>query len=155
MHQGYKHYQHRNIEPLWAFGHGLSYTTFSLTDLSLSQPDVSDGAFFITASVTVTNTGSVAGSEVVQVYVSLPNTSQLSHPGFQLKGFAKVHGLAPGTTETVTITLDKYAVSYWSELYDTWVVETGVYGVAAGSASNKLELKATFDVAKGFEWRGL
>lgn len=91
----------------------------------------------------------------MQVYVSLPTTSELSHPGFQLKGFSKVHNLAPGAKETVKITLDKYAVSYWSELYDTWVVEKGVYNVAAGSASDKLELKSTFEVATGFEWSGL
>lgn len=91
----------------------------------------------------------------MQIYVSLPMTSELSHPGFQLKGFAKVHNLAPGATETVEITLDKYAVSYWSELYDTWVVEKGVYCIAAGSASDKLGLKSTFEVEKGFEWRGL
>ena len=121
----------------------------------MSQPTVSEGAFSLTASVTVTNTGSVAGSEVVQVYVALPTTSELTHPGFQLKGFAKVHNLAPGAKETVKIMLDKYAVSYWSELYDTWAVEKGVYSVAAGSASDKLELKSTFEVAKGFEWRGL
>ncbi|KAF5318104.1 hypothetical protein D9619_012049 [Psilocybe cf. subviscida] len=136
LYVGYKHYQHRNIEPLWAFGHGLSYTTFSLADLTLSQPKVSEGSFSLTASVIVTNTGSVTGSEVVQIYVSLPTTSELSHPGFQLKGFAKVHNVAPGATETVEITLDKYAVSYWSELYDTWVVEKGVYCIAAGSASD-------------------
>lgn len=135
--------------------HGLSYTTFSLSDLVLSQPIVSGGEFNLTVSLTVTNTGTVAGSEIVQVYTSLPTTSDLTHPPLQLKGFAKVRYLAPGTSEQVQIKLDKYAVSYWSELYDTWTVEKGVYGVKVGSSSDRLDLDATFEIDRGFEWRGL
>ncbi|KDR82279.1 hypothetical protein GALMADRAFT_264459 [Galerina marginata CBS 339.88] len=155
LYVGYKHYQHRNLQPLYAFGHGLSYTTFNISELKLSQPVVTANEFNMTVSVAVTNTGSVAGSEVVQVYVSLPNTSDLTHPALQLRGFAKVRDLAPGALETVDIKLDKYAVSYWSELYDTWTVEKGVYTVKVGAGSDQLSLEANFDVGIGFEWRGL
>lgn len=135
--------------------HGLSYTTFDLADLTLSQPTVENGEFHLSASIKVTNTGSVSGSQVVQLYISLPTTSDLTHPKLQLKGFAKVYDLAPGASQTVKISLDKYAVSYWSELYDTWSVENGAYVVKVGSASDRLTLEATFQVKAGFEWAGL
>ncbi|KAF8963765.1 beta-glucosidase [Flammula alnicola] len=155
LYVGYKHYQHRNLAPLYAFGHGLSYTTFTLSALTLSQPIITTGEFTLTASVKVTNIGSVAGSEVVQLYISLPSTSELTHPALQLKGFAKVRDIAPAVSETVQITLDKYAVSYWSELYNTWIVEKGVYGVKVGTSSDRLPLEATFGLSSGFEWNGI
>ncbi|KAF8995211.1 beta-glucosidase [Cyathus striatus] len=127
---GYKHYQHRNIEPLFPFGHGLSYTTFSLSKLQLAKPpDV---------SLTVSNTGTVTGSEVIQVYLSMPSSSDLTHPHLQLRAFKKVK---------VKVTLDKYAVSYWEERIESWVVEKGSYGL--------LGLVERFEVLKGFEWNGL
>ena len=136
------------------YRHGLSYTTFDLADLTLSQPIVENGEFHLSASVKVTNTGSVSGSEVVQLYISFPTTSNLTHPKLQLKGFVKVYDFAPGASQTVNISLDKYAVSYWSELYDMWTVENGVYVVKVGSASDRLSLEAIFQVKTGFEWTG-
>ncbi|KIM49903.1 glycoside hydrolase family 3 protein [Hebeloma cylindrosporum] len=155
LYVGYKHYQHKNIEPLYAFGHGLSYTAFNLADLTLSQPTVKNREFHLSTSVKVTNTGSVSGSEVVQLYISLPTTSNLTHPNLQLKGFAKAYDLAPGTSQILDIALDKYAVSYWSELNDAWTVEKGAYVVKVGTASDRLSLEATFEVKNGFEWAGL
>jgi len=135
--------------------HGLSYTTFDLTDLAISQPTIENGEFHLSASVKVANIGSVSGSEVVQLYISLPATSGLTHPELQLRGFSKVYDLVPGASQTINIALDKYAVSYWSELYDTWTVENGVYVIMVGSASDRLSLRATFEIKTGFEWRGL
>ncbi|KAG6825905.1 hypothetical protein H0H92_001914 [Tricholoma furcatifolium] len=152
---GYKHYQYRNIEPLFPFGFGLSYTTFSISDLQLSTPVISNSEVSITASVTVTNTGSVAGSEVVQLYVVPPATSDLTHASLQLKAFKKVRNLQPGASERVELSLDKYAVSYWEERFSTWTVEKGVYGVKVGASSDALKLDATFALSKGFEWNGL
>lgn len=123
--------------------------------MKLSEATVSNSEFNLTVSLSITNTGNIKGSQVVQVYISLPTTSELSHPALQLKGFAKVRDLAPGTSETVNIHLDKYAVSYWSELYNTWVVEKGVYGVKVGTGSDRLILDAIFDIKQGFEWRGI
>ena len=136
--------------------HGLSYTTFAYSDLTLSEPTFANNDVSLTASVKVTNTGSVAGTEVVQVYVSLPTTSELTHPPLMLKGFAKAT-IAPGQSSTVSVALDKYAVSFWEERIKTWVVEPGVYRVRVGgsSAPEALTLVAEFKVVQRFEWREL
>ncbi|KAG2021328.1 cellulose-binding beta-glucosidase [Coprinopsis cinerea AmutBmut pab1-1] len=158
---GYKHYVARNIEPLFAFGHGLSYTSFSLSNLQVSAPEyktAADGSkdLAINVSLTVSNTGSLPGSEIVQVYVTPPSTSPLTHAPLQLRAFSKVKDLKPGEERKVEVTLDKYAVSYWSELLDRWVVEGGsTWGVKVGTASDKLTLEGSVKVEKGFEWRGL
>ncbi|KIJ63446.1 glycoside hydrolase family 3 protein [Hydnomerulius pinastri MD-312] len=152
---GYKHFQHRGIAPQFAFGHGLSYTTFAYSDLQLSTPVVANGDFSLSATVTVTNTGKVAGSEVVQLYVSMPKTSDLTHPELMLRAFHKVKDLASGASQKVTITVDKYAVSYWEDRITRWVIEKGEYGVKVGSSSDSLPLSSTFVVSKGLEWNGL
>ena len=85
--------------------------------------------FRLGISITVENIGPVTGSEVVQVYISLPATSKLTHPPLQLKGFAKAHDLIPGNKEQLEVVLDKYAVSYWNVVKNAWTVEKGVYGV--------------------------
>ncbi|KAJ7251130.1 beta-glucosidase [Mycena haematopus] len=154
LYVGYKHFQHRKIKPLFAFGHGLSYTTFDFSDIQLSKPTVSADEFNLTVSLQITNTGAVAGSEVAQIYVTLPTTSELTHPPLQLKGFAKVN-LEPGKSEMVEVQLDKYAVSYWDDRFSTWVVEKGEYLIRAGPSSDQLSLEETFVVEKAFEWRGI
>lgn len=135
----------------------MSYTTFDYSDLKLSEATFSNGNVSVTASVTVTNTGSVAGSEVVQLYVSLPTTSELTHPPLMLKAFAKLRDLAPGKSETVSLNLDKYAVSYWEERISRWVAERGEYVVRVGrsSAPEDLKLQITLTLKKGFEWNGV
>ena len=136
--------------------HGLSYSKFTLSNLQLSEAVISDGEFRLAVSLTVENIGNVTGSEVVQVYISLPATSELTHPLLQLKGFTKVHDLVPGSKkEHVEVVLDKYAVSYWNDMIDAWMVEKGVYGVEVGTGGDCLSLRATFEVTKGFEWSGL
>jgi beta-glucosidase len=134
---------------------GLSYTKFELADLKLSEPAITDGEFSLTASVSVTNTGSVAGSEIVQLYVSLPLTSDLTHPPLQLKAFAKVYDLQPGKNERVELSLDKYAVSYWESRFNTWAVGKGEYLIQVGTSSDNLLLSSKFVLSKGFEWRGI
>lgn len=152
---GYKHFQHRGIKPQFSFGHGLSYTTFSYSDLKLSEAVLSNGEFSLNATVTVTNTGKLTGSEVVQLYVSMPTTSDVTHPPLLLRAFRKAKNLQPGQSEKVTLTLDKYAVSFWEERIERWVVEKGVYGVKVGSSSDELPLIGSFVLKKGFEWNGL
>ena len=139
------------------FSHGLSYTTFDLSDLTVSEPQSTNGDVSIAATVKVANTGSVAGTEVVQLYVSLPTTSELTHPPLMLKSFAKVVDLAPGKSTTVSLKLDKYAVSYWEDRIARWVVEDGVYRVRVGnsSAPAALKLSAEVKIPKRFEWNGL
>ncbi|KAG8943854.1 hypothetical protein FRC04_002477 [Tulasnella sp. 424] len=157
LYVGYKSYHHRNITPLFPFGYGLSYTTFKYGEAKVSAS--SSGDFSATVTVSVTNTGSVAGSEAVQVYavqvyVSLP-TGQLSHPQQQLKAFKKVKDLAPGKTEEVEFTLDKYAVSYWDDIIHRWRADKGTYTVRVGRSAAEVESETTFEVAKAFEWNGL
>nr|AAG59831.1 beta-glucosidase [Volvariella volvacea] len=156
---GYKHYHHRNIEPLFPFGFGLSYTTFSLSNLQLSAPviDHATSSFSLTATLSITNTGPVTGSEVAQLYVSYPETSELTHAPLQLRAFKKVKDLQPGETREVKLELDKYAVSYWNDRYQTWAVENGEYEIKVGnsSVSKDLTLVQRFVVKDGFEWRGI
>ena len=90
------------------------------------------------------------------MYICLPQTPELlTHPILQLKGFAKVRDLVPGNKEHVIVVLDKYAVSYWNIITNTWTVGKGVYRVEVGTGSDCLSLKETFEVAKGFDWSGL
>jgi beta-glucosidase len=139
------------------FSHGLSYTTFEYSDLKLSTPSVVDGDVKLTATVTVKNTGSVAGSEVVQLYTTIPSNQDPAHIQVprSLRAFSKVHDLAPGASTTVELALDKYAVSYWEPTIGRWVVENAEYVVEVGPSSAVLPLQATFAIERGFEWNGL
>lgn len=124
--------------------------------MKISTPTSSKGSpFQIGLSVAVTNTGSVCGSEVVQAYITLPATSLLTHPKYQLRAFAKVRDITPGETRKVELSLDKYAVSYWDDSRDCWVAERGKYAVSVGTASNDLPLRDTFYLKKEFTWTGL
>ncbi|KAG8903591.1 hypothetical protein FRC01_009138 [Tulasnella sp. 417] len=153
LYVGYKGYHHRNITPLFPFGYGLSYTTFEYGEAKVSVPSSSND-FSVTVTVSVTNTGSVAGSEAVQVYVSLPK-GQLTHPQQHLKAFKKVKNLAPGKTEEVQFTLDKYAVSYWDDIIHRWRADKGTYTVRVGRSAAEVERETTFEVERSFEWNGL
>lgn len=123
----------------------------------MSEPTYANGDIHISAALKVTNTGSVMGSEVVQLYVTLPVVAGCSHPPLQLKAFEKVRDLRAGESKEVTLALDKYAVSYWDEGYSTWNVDKGVYTVRVGgsSAEGSLVLSSRFQVTKSFTWNGL
>ncbi|THH14189.1 hypothetical protein EW146_g6124 [Bondarzewia mesenterica] len=151
---GYKYYVHRHIAPQFAFGHGLSYTTFSYSDLQLSRVIAFKGNIEVSASVTVVNTGNVIGSEIVQLYTTLPATSEVTHPPLALKAFDKVT-LTSGERKTVKLLLDKYAVSYWNERLERWTVEKGRYKVWVGTSSEDLPLVNSFVIEQAFEWNGL
>jgi len=151
---GYKHYQHRRITPAFAFGHGLSYTTFQYSDLEVSEPRTKGNDIDVTVGFTVKNTGNIAGSEIAQLYVSWPSDSALSHPPLRLKSFAKVH-LEAGQGRIAQMRLTKYAVSSWSESSEKWVVENGAYTISVGTSSQELPLTATMTIRSGFEWSGL
>jgi beta-glucosidase len=108
------------------FGHGLSYTTFAYSDLT-----VAEGGSRV--SVTVTNTGAVSGKETVQLYVSDPEAS-LPRPPQELKAFAKV-ALAPGESRTVTFDLDERAFAFYDPSVKGWVAEPGVFRIRVGSSA--------------------
>lgn len=142
---GYRGYDLGDREVAYPFGFGLSYTTFGYDKLDVTTSgSVADGTFSATAAVTVTNTGDVAGKEIVQVYVSAPGAS-VQRPLRELKGFAKI-ALEPGESRTVEIELNQRAFSYWSDLRHEWVVEGGEFEILAGPHSRDLPLSDTISV---------
>lgn len=132
---GYRQFDEDGIEPLFPFGFGLSYTTFQLSNLIVEKKDNSN----VWVSVEVTNTGKVAGAEVVQVYISDVEAS-VYRPKKELKGFVKVM-LIPGETKTVTIELNKHAFSFFSEKENKWIIEPGEFQVLVGNSSRNINLK--------------
>ncbi|KAG9012138.1 hypothetical protein FRB94_011835 [Tulasnella sp. JGI-2019a] len=157
LYVGYKGYQHKNIEPLFPFGFGLSYTTFSYDEVSVTSKPMESVSDFIKVTVKITNIGSVVGSEVVQLYITLPK-GHLTHPEKQLRAFKKVKDLGPGMSAEVELVLDKYAVSYWDDVpagQSLWRADQGTYVVRVGGSSDKLVREAKFEVGRAFEWSGL
>jgi beta-glucosidase len=142
---GYRYYEKKKVAPQFPFGYGLSYTAFHYAHLSLSAAMLSPGEQ-LTVSVDVTNTGSLAGQEVVQVYVR-DVAASVSRPIKELKGFRKV-ALNPGETRTVSVTLDCAAFSYWDDMKHAWVAEAGIFEILVGSSSQDIRGQATFQLAK-------
>jgi beta-glucosidase len=142
---GYRGYDATGTDVAFPFGYGLSYTTFALSDLAVTTSgSVETGDLTAEVTVTVANTGAVAGAEVVQVYVRDVEAS-VGRPVRELKGFAKV-SLEPGGSTEVTITLDQRAFSFWSELLARWVVEAGEFAIEVGPHSRDLPLSNTVTV---------
>lgn len=134
---GYRYYDKKKMDVLFPFGHGLSYTTFEYSDLELSSDNISDSDT-LTVSLTVKNTGSAAGKEVVQLYVA-PKTEGVIRPVRELKGFEKI-ALQPGESRKVSFTLSKRAFAYWNCEISDWHVLTGTYGIDVGSSSRDIRL---------------
>ena len=129
---GYRYYDAKEQPVAFPFGYGLSYTSFAYSNprLSAAAFDDVDG---LTVSVDVTNTGAVAGKEIVQVYVH-DGKSALARPPKELKGFAKVE-LRPGETKTVTIALDFRAFAYYHPGYRQWITEDGEFDILIGASA--------------------
>ncbi|MEL7976153.1 glycoside hydrolase family 3 C-terminal domain-containing protein [Isoptericola sp. F-RaC21] len=140
---GYRWYDARKVDVAYPFGHGLSYTTFAYDDAAAEVSGTGADAR-VRVSVRVTNTGAVAGAEVVQVYVGDP-AAQVQRPERELKGFAKVH-LDPGASQVVTLDLDARDLSYWHPVLRRWVVEGGEFRVAVGASSRDLRAELVVDV---------
>ena len=142
---GYRGYDQQHLDVAFPFGFGLSYTTFELSDIKVStHGSVADDTLGATVSVTVSNTGDVDGSEVVQVYVR-DVVSTVARPVQELKGFAKV-AVPAGGSVPVSIELDQRAFSYWSPRYRRWVVEAGEFEISVGSSSRDLALSQTVEI---------
>lgn len=138
---GYRWTDLKHQQPLFAFGHGLSYTTFKLANLRADKAKMQrDG--HITFTVNVTNTGRVAGAETVQLYIHDQKAS-VDRPIKELKGFNKVW-LQPGESKDVTITIDNTALSFYNEAKGAWNAEAGVFEAWVGNASDNLKLKKQF-----------
>ena len=141
---GYRWYDAKDIAPLFAFGSGLSYTSFAFSHLKLGPGNLGpNGQETITADVT--NTGKRAGADVAQLYLSEPTSA--GEPPKQLKGFQKVQ-LNPGQTKQVHFTLSAHDVSYWDSNAQDWTVAAGHYQVLLGDASDNLPLAGGFAVSQ-------
>ena len=139
---GYRHFDKDKIAPLFPFGHGLSYTTFSYGKPQLSKTELADADDTLTVSVDVTNTGSRAGSEIVQLYIT-DEKSSLPRPVKELKGFGKVH-LQPGETRTVEFTIDRESLSYFDDARHCWVAEPGRFRALLGASSRDIRGNVPF-----------
>ncbi len=137
---GYRHYEQNRIKPLYPFGYGLSYTTFAYSGLSVKP--VGDG-FDVT--FTVRNTGTVAGSEVAQVYVGRPARTAVPMAPKALAGFGRVE-LAPGASRTFTVHIAPRQLSYWAVDGHQWQLATGVRPVYVGASSADIKLTGRVDV---------
>lgn len=140
---GYRYYDKKNMDVLFPFGYGLSYTTFEYSNLTLDKSEMKD-TDTLTVSVNVRNTGKVKGKEVVQLYVGMPESHTI-RPVKELRGFEKIE-LEPGEEKTVTFTLAKRAFAYYRTDISDWYVESGDYTIMAAKSSRDIACTATVNV---------
>jgi len=133
---GYRHFDKARLAVSYPFGYGLSYTTFEYENLNT---EVIDGV--INISVSVKNTGEVAGKEVVEVYTSLPETT-IDRPIQELKAFAKTPQLNPGESAELTMSIPVSDLSYWNEQTSSWTLEKGSYIIEVAASSRDKRLSA-------------
>ena len=143
---GYRYFQTNNVEVSYPFGYGLSYTTFAY-----STPSVKANADGITATITVKNTGKVAGREVVELYVAAPEGG-LEKPTRELKAFAKTKLLAPGESESLTMKVSAYELASFNEEHSTWETAAGTYQVLFGASVTDIRCTTTCKM-KAQSWK--
>lgn len=143
---GYRYYVSREMEVSYPFGYGLSYTSFAY-----SKPVVKAGADGFTASVTVTNTGKVAGREVVQLYVSAP-AGGLEKPAHELRAFAKTRLLQPGESQVLAMQVSHYGLASFNETASAWETAAGEYEVLFGASCTDIRAHAAFKLKKALSW---
>ena len=143
---GYRWFDKKNMEVSYPFGYGLSYTAFAY-----AEPSVKAAGDGFEASVKVTNTGSVAGKEVVQLYVSAP-AGGLDKPVRELKAYAKTRELQPGESQVVTLKVDGYGLASFNEATSAWEAAAGEYTVAFGASSRDLRCTAPFSLGAAKSW---
>jgi beta-glucosidase len=141
---GYRYYNTFHVKPAYQFGYGLSYTNFTYSDLKLSSPVFNDK---INATVTIKNTGPVAGKEVVQLYISAPS-KELKKPSEELKEFAKTKLLKPGESQKITFEINARDLCSFDTPSASWTAEAGNYTVKIGASSTDIKQSATFTLKK-------
>lgn len=139
---GYRHFDTKNIEPLFPFGYGLSYTTFIYENLRVNPEKISNDEKF-TVSVDVTNSGECTGAEIVQLYVQDVGSS-VERPLKELKRFKKIH-LNPGETKQITFELGKKDLSFFDEKNNCWLAEIGIFNILVGSSSRDIRLQSKIE----------
>ncbi len=135
---GYRYYDKKQIDPLFPFGYGLSYTNFEYTDLTIDKREINDNET-LNVKVKVKNTGNIRGKEIIQLYVK-DIESKVNRPEKELKGFEKIQ-LEPGEEKTVIFTLDKRAFAYYNTEIKDWYVESGEFELLVGKSSKDIILK--------------
>ncbi len=146
---GHRYYDKKKITPLFPFGFGLSYTTFSYSSLRLGAQQIGPDET-VQVAIDITNTGQRTGKEIVQVYVRDEQAS-LGRPEKELKAFAKVQ-LEPGERKTVTLSLARDALAYYDDLPHEWVAEAGEFEVLVGASSQDIRARATFTLTATTRW---
>lgn len=139
---GYRWYDAKSIQPLFPFGFGLSYTTFSFGNLSISSPRFSarNSSETLEVAFDVTNTGNRTGAEVAQLYIGKPGSTAAKEPPKELVAFQKVD-LQPNQTKHVSLTLNARSFSHWDTNTHSWKITPGTYRILAGSSSRDIKLK--------------
>ena len=143
---GYRYYVTQEMEVSYPFGYGLSYTSFAY-----SKPTVKAGADGFTASVTITNTGDMAGKEVVELYVSAP-AGGLEKPARELKAFAKTRLLQPGESQVLTMTVDNYGLASFNEAASAWEAAEGEYKLLFGASCTDIRATGNYKLKKALSW---
>jgi beta-glucosidase len=141
---GYRYYSSFAVKPAYEFGYGLSYTKFSYSNLTLS-PSRFNGK--LTVGVTVTNSGSVAGKEAVELYVSAPG-KKLDKPAEELRAFGKTKLLQPGESQILNFTLTASDLASYDTQSSSWIAEAGTYTVKIGASSTDIRGTADFQLTK-------
>jgi beta-glucosidase len=141
---GYRYFNTFSVKPAYEFGYGLSYTNFSYSPVKLSASTFNNK---IAATLTITNTGKVAGKEVVELYLSAP-ANKIDKPSEELKGFAKTGLLQPGKSQTITFTLNASDLASFDTNSSSWVADAGKYTVKIGASSLVIKSSASFTLSK-------
>ncbi|MBK0379783.1 glycoside hydrolase family 3 C-terminal domain-containing protein [Mucilaginibacter segetis] len=143
MYVGYRYFNTFNVKPAYAFGYGLSYTNFDFSDIKLSDKNFNGT---LTINVRVKNTGSVAGREVVQMYLSAP-TKTLDKPSEELKGFVKTVMLQPGQSQVVGFVIRATDLASFNTDKQAWIADAGKYTVKIGPSSEDIKQSESFNLA--------
>lgn len=141
---GYRYYETFKVKPSYEFGYGLSYTSFSYSNLKLSSTKFSGS---LTVTVDVKNIGTVAGKEVAELYLTAP-AARLDKPSLELKGFAKTKLLQPGESQTLSFQIDSHKLASFDPAKSSWIAEAGKYDVKIGASSSDIKLNTSFTMAK-------
>jgi beta-glucosidase len=141
---GYRYFDSFKVKPAYEFGYGLTYTKFKFSDVKVSSKDFKGN---VTVKVTVTNTGDVAGKQVVQVYLSAP-AKNIDKPEQELKAFAKTNLLAPGQSQFLVFTIHAADLASFYTGKQAWIADAGEYKVKVGSSSREIEKTVSFNLLK-------
>jgi beta-glucosidase len=141
---GYRYYNSFKVKTSYEFGFGLSYTNFSYSDLKLSTTNFKDQ---ISVTVTIKNTGRIAGKEIVQLYITAPK-SRIDKPTEELKGFAKTNLLKPGAVQTISFTLKARDLASFNTQQSEWIADAGTYSIKIGASSENIRSTKPFQLSK-------